>query len=157
MSGKEKYKLSKEDIEAIQADRISTHSSLARKYDCDHTTIMYHRGRIGKRLKIAERQIAPRITLPKNFGQLQTTEIVRIECDHCGEMFDRMDYKVNRGNNFCSAKCCRIFNSLQRAKETETKEEKLLKKQEACEHKMFMVKCSTCGKILGSEKNLKIS
>lgn len=31
-----------------------------------------------------------------------------------------------------------------------------LKKQDKCEHRFFVCKCSICGKILGSEKNIKL-
>jgi len=76
---------------------------------------------------------------------------LKIKCSFCGEMFDRLECKVNKGNNFCSTKCCRIFNNLQRAVETETEEQKLLKKQNACEHIFWVKRCSLCNKIIASD------
>lgn len=36
------------------------------------------------------------------------------------------------------------------------KHKSLIKKQVECEHPYFMCKCSICGKILGSEKTIKL-
>jgi len=150
MSGKDKYKLSKQDIEAIQADTTSTHSALGRKYGVDHTTIIHHRRKVGQKPK------SPHYKEKSYKSSDQKPEIVKIECDHCGKMFGRMDYKINQGNNFCLTRCAQAYGRQQRAENTETEEQKLLKKQAQCEHKLFMVKCSLCEKVIGSESNLII-
>jgi len=51
MSGSQKYKLTKQEIEEIQADTISSNSSLAREYKVDRTTIIYHKKKSWKKTK----------------------------------------------------------------------------------------------------------
>jgi len=158
MSGKMKHGqkiLSKKEIEEIKIldNNGWTVSELSRKFDRHRTTILHHLEMLARSKN--RRKAGQKPKSPHYKGIIKKVETLRIMCNFCGDMFDRMDYKINRGNNFCSTKCAQAHGRLQKAKNTETEEQKLLKKQTQCEHKMFMVKCSLCGKCIGSELSYK--
>lgn len=106
MSGAEKYKLTKQEIEEIQADTTTSHSVLGRKYDVDHTTIIHHRRKAGQKPKYT-----PHYKDSPNIKRTyyQAGKIIKIKCSLCGVEIERNERKVME-NNFCCQRHCKVFH-----------------------------------------------
>lgn len=120
MSGAEKYKLTREEIEAIQADTETSHCALGRKYKVDHTTIMYHRKMVGVKLKM--RVARPQLT-SKQRAELPIFENKprTLKCSFCGKIFKRAGRTFEK--YFCSKICNKKFHNDKSIPKTQQEED----------------------------------